>query len=484
MIRRAAAVALALGGCTVGPNYTRPTTPLPQRYVDAATQAGPTDADLAAWWGRFGDPLLDELINRALAQNLDVQAAAARIREARAREVVAGAVALPEVEAQASGTRQRISEHAIPVPPGAGGGGGGNSFGLPGTEFNTFRIGFDASWEIDLFGRTRRSVEAARARSGAALWSRRDLQVTAAAEVAKAYFRLRELQARIATAQAELVRQQRFERLVSARVRGGLVTGQDLEQQRSERSAAAAAIPVLKAQADAQIHALGVLTGDFPEALTIKLKVPAAAPDIARPVPPGLPSDLLRRRPDIRSAERELAASTADVGVAIADLYPRFSLTAAPALVSTALGSLLEWGSRSFSIGAALDWPIFNGHRTRANIAVANARQEQALIAYRKTVLTALQDVEDALSRTDADRRQLSDLEQAQLNAARAEEIARTRYQGGLVTYSDVLLAQAQRLKLEDQVIETRGVLARDTAALFKAVGGGWPELAQAGTLQ
>jgi NodT family efflux transporter outer membrane factor (OMF) lipoprotein len=484
MKRWPALPALVLAGCTVGPNYSRPATAVPERYAEAATQAGPTDAELAGWWQIFGDPELDALVNRAIAQNLDVQTAAARIREARAREIVAGAAALPEVDAQALATRQRISEHAIPVPPGAGGGGNIGSFGLPGSEFNTFRIGFDASWEIDLFGRTRRSMEAARARSGAALWDRRDLQVTAAAEVANAYFRLREVQARLATAEAEVARQQRFERLVSARARGGLVTGQDLEQQRSERSTAAAAIPVLSAQADAQIHALGVLTGEIPEALVAELGKPAALRAAAAPVPPGLPSELLRRRPDVRAAERELAASTADIGVAVADLYPRFSLTAAPALVSTALASLLEWGSRSYSIGAPLDWPIFNGHRTRANIAVANARQEQALIAYRKTVLTALQDVEDALSRTDADRSQLADLEQALGTAARAEDIARTRYGGGLVTYSDVLLAQAQRLKLEDQVIQTRGALARDTAALFKALGGGWPELAEAGGQQ
>ena len=477
----ASILVLLLAGCTVGPNYSRPAVGVPDSYAEANSLAGLMDAELAGWWSRFGDPLLDKLVNRAIAQNLDVQTAAARIREARAREVVAGAAALPEVDAQASVTRQRISDNAIPIPPGAGGGAGNGSFGLPGSEFSTFSTGFDASWEIDLFGRTRRSIEAARARAGAALWNRRDLQVSAAAEVANAYFRLRELQARIATAETELARQERFERLVSARARGGLVTGQDLEQQRSERSAAAAAIPALQAQADAQIHALGVLTGDTPEALVAQLSPPVALPAAASAVPPGLPSDLLRRRPDIRSAERELAGSTADIGVSVADLYPRFSLTAAPALVSTALGSLLEWGSRSFSVGASLDWPIFSGHRTRGNIAVANARQERALIAYRKAVLRALQDVEDALSRTDADRNQLANLEQALSTAARAEDIARTRYQGGLVTLSDVLLAQQQRLKLEDQVTETKGALARDTAALFKALGGGWPELATAG---
>ena len=239
---------------------------------------------------------------------------------------------------------------------------------MPGAEFTTVRVGFDASWEIDLFGKTRRSIEAARARTGEALWNRRDMQVSIAAEVADAYLTLRTLQQRIATAEAELARQQRFERLVAARARGGLVTGQDVEQQRSERSTAAAALPALRAQAEAQIHALGVLTGDTPEALIAELSPAKALPPAPPNIPAGLPSDLLRRRPDIRLAERELAASTADIGVAVADLYPRFSLTAAPALVSTALGSLLEWGSRSFSIGTAVDWPLLNGARTRGNI--------------------------------------------------------------------------------------------------------------------
>lgn len=479
MKRALGLTALLLAGCTVGPDYHPPAAEVPPSFAEANSPSALSDPDLATWWRSFGDPELDALVNRAVAQNLDVEAAAARIREARAREIVAGAASKPQVDAQGSVTRQRISEHAIPVPPGAGAGGG--SFGLPGSEFTTFRVGFDTSWEIDLFGRTRRSVEAARARSGEALWNRRDVQVSVAAETADAYLTLRTLQQRIATAEAELGRQQRYERLVAARAKGGLVTGQDLEQQRTERSTAAAALPGLRARAEAQIHALGVLTGDTSESLIAELTPSKALPPARPDIPSGLPSDLLRRRPDIRAAERELAASSADIGVAVADLYPRFSLTAAPALVSTALGSLLEWGSRSFSVGAALDWPLLNGGRTRGNIAVANARQKQALIAYRKSVLRALQDVEDSLSRTDGDRRQLADIEVALGAASRAEDIARTRYRGGLVTYSDVLQAQARRLKLEDQLTETRGTLARDTVALFKALGGGWPELAEAG---
>lgn len=483
-MKRAAFLALLLAGCTtVGPDYREPQMAVPATYFEPSASDG---VRLDQWWPGFGDAQLGGLIEQALRQNLDIELAAARIREARALERVAGAGASPQLGAEGSVTRQRISENAIPAPPGSGQAGGAG-FALPGEEFTTWRAGFDASWELDLFGRNVREREAAAARTGAAIWNRRDVEVSIAAEVANAYLRLRTLQGRIANAEAELARQQRFEQLVGARARGGLVTGQDLEHQRSERSAAAATIPALQAQAKAEIHALGVLTGQAPGALAAQLAAPLECgrmPDCpeqsgtatppAPSVPPGLPSDLLRRRPDIRAAERELAAATADIGVAVADLYPRISLTAAPALVSTALGSFLEWGSRSFSAGAALDWPIFDGGRRRANIEVRNARQEQATIAYRKAVLAALQDVEDALGRVDGDRRQLAQLEQALATAARAEEIARTRYRGGLVILSDVLVAQQRRLSLEEQVIETRGALARDTVALVKALGGGW----------
>jgi NodT family efflux transporter outer membrane factor (OMF) lipoprotein len=471
---------MLVSACTVGPNYQRPAVAVPKAYA-AGPQGGPSDAELAAWWSAFGDAELDALVQRALAQNLDLASAAARIREARAQEIVAGAVGLPQVDAQGSVTHQRISENAIPIPPGSSQQGG--AFGLPGSEFTTWRAGFDASWEIDLFGKTRRSVEAAKARTEAAVWDRRDLQVTAAAEVANAYLTLRTLQARIANAQADLESEKRSEKLVAARVRGGLVTGQDLAQQSSATSVAAAVIPALQAETEAQVHAIAVLTGQSPEALDFELAQPRALPSPPA-VPPGVPSELLRRRPDVRAAERQLAASTADIGVAVADLYPRISLTAAPALVSTALSSLLEWGSRSFSVGTAVDWPLFNGARARGTIAIANARQSETLVAYRKTVLTALQDVEDALSRIAGDHGKLADLRKAVAGAVRAEDIAGTRYRGGLVTYSDVLVARGRRLSLEEQMIDAQGALARDTASLFKALGGGWPELAQQGARQ
>lgn len=468
MKRLAILAALLLGGCTVGPDYAEPQLALPTSYLEAPAGGA---MQLDRWWQDFGDPKLAELVDKALGQNLDIELATARIREARAYERIAGSYSSPQVAAEASVTRQRISENAFPVPPGPGGGSGGGL--VLGEEFTTWRAGFDASWEIDFFGRNRREREAAAARTGSAIWNRRDAEVSVASEVAGAYLRLRTFQALRTNAEAELARQKRFEQLVDARTRGGLVTGQDLEQQKSERASAAAAIPALEAQARAEIHALGVLTGQAPDALAAEL-APSANMPASPVVPAGVPSDLLRRRPDIRAAERELAAATADIGVAVADLYPRFSLTAAPALVSTALGSLLEWGSRSFSAGAALDWPIFDGGRRKANIEVQDARQEQAMITYRRTVLTGLQDVEDSLSRMAGSRQKLAELEQALSNATRAEEIARTRYRGGLVTLTDVLQAQARRLSLEEQVIDTKGAIGRDTVALVKALGGGW----------
>ncbi len=471
MKRTAILASFLLGACAVGPDYAEPQLAVPANYLEVSASG---TVQLDRWWQGFGDPQLTALVDRALAGNLDIEMASARIREARALERVAGAGASPQLAAQGSVTRQRISENAFPVPPVPGGSGGGGGLVL-GEEFTTWRAGFDASWEIDLFGRNRREREAAEARTGSAVWNRRDAEVRVAAEVADAYLRLRAYQARLVNAEAEVARLQRFEQLVDARTRGGLVTGQDLEQQKAERAAAAAAIPILEAQAKAEIHAIGVLSGQSPGALAAEL-APRASLPLPPTVPAGLPSDLLRRRPDIRVAERDLAGATADIGVAVADLYPRFSLTAAPALVSTALGSLLEWGSRSFSAGAALDWPIFDGGRRKANIDVQNARQEQAMVSYRRTVLIGLQDVEDSLSRLAGDRQNLADVEQALSNAARAEEISRTRYRGGLVTLSDVLIAQQRRLSLEERQIDAKAAVARDTVALVKALGGGWAE--------
>lgn len=468
-----AAAALLLAACAHAPAYQPPRQPVPQAYAEPS--APTTDADLSAWWRGFRDPVLDRLVAQALAENLDLKAAASRIREARAGETIAGARGLPQAQADASASRNHISENAIPVPPGAGGA-GGSPFAFPGATFSQFKLGFDASWELDLFGATRHGVEGAEARTEAQVWSGRDLQVSLSAEVARTYLELRSAQARAAVARAELERQQDALELVRSKVDAGFVTHFDLDQQASATRQAAAALPPLQAQARQQIHALGVLLGSPPEALVAELSPEAALPDAAPVPPPGLPSDLLRRRPDIRSAERKAAAAMADVGVATADLYPRISLTASPSLISTDLSSLLDWSSRNYSFGAGLIWPLFDAGRLKAQLAQADERQQRAVLDYRKSVLGALKDVEDALARLDADRSRRADLEAAVGQARGARAIALDQYRAGTANYTGVLSAEQGLHQAEDQLAQTRAAEAEDAVALYKALGGGWSE--------
>jgi NodT family efflux transporter outer membrane factor (OMF) lipoprotein len=230
----------------------------------------------------------------------------------------------------------------------------------------------------------------------------------------------------------------------------------------------------LQADADIRLHALGVLLGQTPETLT--LSPPAQATTAPPMIPPGLPSDLLRRRPDIRAAERQLAAATANIGVAVADYYPQITLTASPSVISTALSNLLTWGSRNLTLGAGLIWPLFNGGKTKANVGIANERQQQALLAYRKTVLVALKDVEDALSNYQADQNRRTPIAHS-LNAARgAAALARQQYQAGLIPFSTVLTTESALHTAEDQMVQNHAALNQDLVALYKALGGGWAE--------
>jgi NodT family efflux transporter outer membrane factor (OMF) lipoprotein len=412
-----------------------------------------------------------------------VQTAASRVREARLDEIVAGAAAWPTVQANDQVSRTHLSGNAISlgnlgtltngaVPSASSS--GFSSLGFPGSNFNTFQLGFDASWELDLFGKTRRSVEAARDTTGAEIWDRRDAQVSLAAEVANTWFALRTAQQRLNVAQAEVSRQQALLGVTQARQQTGFATGLDVAQQETQVTAAAAAVPPFQAQIEAERHALAVLLGETPETLVLPAATDTAAP--APEIPPGLPSDLLRRRPDIRSAERQLAAATANIGVAVADYYPQLTLTASPSLVSTALSNLLSWGSRNLSLGAGLVWPLFNAGRTRANVGIANEHQQQAMLAYRKTVLTALKDVEDALSQYQADQVRLAALNRS-LNAARsAADIARGQYRAGLIPFSTVLTTESALYTAQDQTVQSSAAVNQDLVALYKALGGGWSD--------
>lgn len=471
-----------LSGCTVGPDYHPPDTGVPAAF---AGSAGPATAagDLPMWWQTFDDPELDRLIEQAMHDNLDVATAASRIREARLQEIVAGADAWPTLGVNAQATHTHLSKNAIPLgglgalTGGAvslGGASNAASLGLPGENFNTYQLGFDASWELDLWGKTRRSVEAAKDSTGAAIWDRRDTQVSLAAEVAKTYFALRAAERRLAVARGDLERQQALLGVVRTRAATGFATGLDVAQQNTETTAAAAAVAPFQADVQVQQHALAVLLGEAPESLALA----DTARDQPSPpaIPAGLPSELLRRRPDIRSAERQLAAATANIGVAVADYYPQITLTASPALISTALSNLLSAGSGNLSLAAGLMWPLFNAGKTKANVGIADERQQQALLAYRKTVLTALKDVEDALSNYQSDRDRLVALRQS-LNAARgAADLARQQYRAGLIPFSTVLTTEAARYTAEDQTVQGGAAVRQDLVALYKALGGGWSE--------
>jgi NodT family efflux transporter outer membrane factor (OMF) lipoprotein len=481
-VRRPSAV-VALAGllataCTVGPNYVKPDLPAPPAYAQAAstprTAVTAQDADLSSWWTQFGDPVLDGLIKRALADNPDLQAAASRVREARAEERIAAAAALPSLSA--SGNALTYNSQRNSSSSTAGGGASSGLAGLPiPSHLDLYSAGFDATWEVDLFGGTRRAIEAAKDTAEAAEWSRRDGQVSLLAEVANDYLTLRAVQARIAIGREELQRQKDQFKLIQARRQNGFVTGLDVNQQSVQVDTSAAEIPQLQAMASAQIHALGVLVGQPPETLTHAL----APSDATLPPPPptlptGLPSELLLRRPDLRQAERRLAAANAQIGVETAALYPKLNLIGLATFASPQIGGLFD-GQNFSSLGLGmLSAPVFEGGRTRAAIAAAKEEREQAFQAYRGAVLGAFRDVEDALARFKAEDDRRAALTQSVAAARNTLKIAQDQYSAGLVTFINVLQAQNALLNSRDQLTQSDAQTLSDLVSLYKALGGGW----------
>jgi NodT family efflux transporter outer membrane factor (OMF) lipoprotein len=487
--------ATIMAGCTVGPNYRQPEIPTPPAYLEAA--GGPpappsaTNAatpDLTAWWAQFHDPTLSSLVTRALAGNLDVATAVSRIRQARQQVTIAGAQAWPQIDATGSVNNTQLSKNAgfsqLASAFGGGGssgGGGGSSgmgFGLPGTDFTTYSAGFDASWELDLFGQTRRGVEAAKGRAQAKLWSLRDTEVSVASEVAADYLNLRALQQQIVVARGEAQRQQQLLELVRSRRTAGFATELEVSQQRNQLADSLAQTPTLEAEARGEIHALGVLVGQPPEALSDDLTAAAATPAAPPVVPVGLPAELLRRRPDVRQAERNLAAATADVGVAVGDLYPQVNLTGTGELISESLKTLVSANSIQTSATAAVVQHLFAGGRIRANIKATKEARQQAYLAYQKAVLTALKDVEDALSRYAGEQRRNVQLRAAAAAAETAYQTASARYQAGLSDFINVLDTEGAVFSAQSQLAQSDGQLDQDLVSLEKALGGGWSDAA------
>ena len=389
-------LALLAAGCTVGPDYRRPDTAVPSAWSEGRYDGIDTrPADLARWWEEFNYPALTRLVQRAAGSSLDLRAAEARIREARALRRVAESGAWPTVDMSGSYSRSRTSENAFSTS--SQGSGGSSSTGGGNRGQDLFRAGFDSSWEVDVFGGVRRSVESADATVEASIEDRRDVLVTLLGDIARNYIDLRGFQRRLAVAQNNLKAQQESLEITRVRFQAGLANYLQVSQAEAQVNTTAAEIPALEALSKQAAHRLDVLLGIQPGALSAELSTDAPIPALPPQAHVGLPSELLRRRPDIRRAERQLAAANAEIGVATADLYPKFSLSGAFGVQSISASDWFSAPSRFWSIGPTIRWPIFDAGRIRANIEVRNARQEQALTAYEKTVLTAFEDVENAL---------------------------------------------------------------------------------------
>jgi len=475
-------IVASLGGCMVGPDYKRPEVSVPGDWSES-TAGGPTAqaAGVARWWKTLGDPVLDSLVARAVESNSDLKIAAARIREARALRRIVSAGEWPTVNSSGAYRRSKQSESTefAQIASGFAGGGvpaGAGSFGGFGKEMDLWQGGFDASWELDVFGGVRRAVEAADAEVAAVEESRRDVLVALLAEVGQNYVELRGLQKQIGIVQANVKSQQEMVELTRARFKAGLTGELDVVRAEAQVALTRSQLPVVEALSRRAIHRLGVLTGQWAGALSEELSKAGAIPGVPAVVPVGLPSELLRRRADVRRAERQVAAATARIGVATADLFPKFSLTGGIGLQSNKFKTLGNWDSRFWSIGPGVSFPVFDRGKIRANIQVQNARQEQALAWYENTVLRALAEVEDALVAYAKEQVRRDSLEEAVKANRRAVELASDLYTKGLADFLSVLEAQRSLYSSEEQLALSERSVSVDLVALYKALGGGWEE--------
>lgn len=468
--RRAATIAmlpLFAAACSVGPDY-RPLSnadlKVPERFVAAPVAEGLAPVDLARWWEGFNDPVLTALVDRSLAANLDIEAAGARLRQARASLRGTQGQALPTLGVSGSVSRSIGRDGGSVIDPNTG------TTISTGGDTTVYRAGFDAAWEADIFGGIRRSIEASRAELGGAEANLRSAQTTIAAEVALNYLEARRAQSRLGIARANLAAQEETLQIVDWRVQAGLVSSLDLEQARQLRATTAASIPTIEQSYSSAVNRIAVLLGEAPGAVTAQIDPTAEIP--LAPGTTAIPADVVRQRPDILAAERSLAAETARIGVQVAQLYPALRLSGSFSGSDTSLGDL-----PSAAIGnlvAAISAPIFQGGQIRAAIEGQRASTDAALAAYRQTVLVALEEVENALvALSVAERREREILiaEEASRNAAL---YARSQYRAGLIDFQALLDAERSLLSSQDSRASARADRATATIQLYKALGGGW----------
>ena len=458
-------VLVALAGCAVGPNYRPPQTVTPDEWHSLPTAAAPAPGDpaaLADWWQTLNDPILDQLVDQALARNKTAKQAYATVVAARARRGIAKADFWPTLDASAGGSRTN-SEARVSDP----------DIGLSGGSDEIYDAGLDSFWELDLFGGKRRALEAANADLGASQADLRDVLVTLLGDVALSYVDVRTAQSRLTYAEKNLEAQRGTLDITRWRAEAGLATSLDLDQAQSAYQQIRAAIPSLQSSLVAAMNRLSVLTGDAPGSLEATLAERKPIPVAPLEIAAGVPADVLRRRPDIRSAERRLAAQTAEVGVAVAALYPSLSLSGSITLQALSASDLAD-GIRSDRVGLSLNLPIFRGGALRQNVNVQNALVDQALASYEATVLAAYEEVENALTASTNEHLRHEALQLGVESARRASELALTQYNSGLVDFQTVLDADRQLIQLEDSLAVSDGEVTANLVRLYKALGGGW----------
>jgi outer membrane protein, multidrug efflux system len=463
------AIASSLSSCAVGPDYAPPHVAMPPAWQEALPPTSADPSTLERWWTGFHDPLLERLVARAIEGNLDLKIAAARVQEARALRGIAESKGKPQVDLAAQLAR---GERSDAVPPFKGTSGGSSPFG-PRTQ-NTFEAGFDAGWELDVFGGVRRDVEAAEAEVHATEESRRDVLVTLVADVARNYGELRGTQRQIEILEDTVSSQRDTLGLAKARFDAGLATALDVDRAEGLLETTLSRRPELERAEKRAIYRLGVLLGEEPGAMAAELQTPRALPILPPELPEVLPSELLSRRPDLRRAERELAASTARVGVARADLFPRFSIGGNFGRRSEDASDLATGGSQFWFLVAGVRLPILSGGRIRAHIRAQSARQEEALRQYEKAVLLAVEEVENALVGYTRDERRQEALLRSVAANRRAMDYATDRYTGGLENFLSVLDAQRELYAAEDGLAESETSKMVSLIAVYKALGGGW----------
>lgn len=464
-------LAIATGGCVVGPDYHRPALDVPAHWSEAPESATSSRPAQAPWWLSFNDTELNSLIERAVQGNLDIQGAEARMRAARANLDIASALRLPTFSATGSYTRGRESENV----PGSTSASGGPPSALDATKSeNLFHAGFDARWELDLFGSVHRSTELADANYQGSLHDRSGVVLSLLAEVTRHYIALRTTQQALAITRTSLLAQQDSLHLIKVRYRSGMATDLDVASAESQVDAIAARIPALENATELSLHRLGILLGLAPGELAEELRAPGPIPTAPASLPLGMPSDLLRQRPDILRAERQLAAATARIGIATTDLYPKFSLLGALGLESRSGSDFFNAGSRYWSIGPSITWPIFQRGRIVANIEVRDAEQQEALINYRKTILLAYEEVENAIATFRNESTHRRSLSKTVDSDERAAALSTALYKSGLTDFRNVLIAQQTLFQSRIDLVRSDATVATAWVALHKALGGGF----------